>query len=62
MKEAVANISRDPLDSFEGPSKGYTGWFNIDHEFLKRKISTLELDLYFKDMKGILKFKIWNHI
>ena len=40
---------------FEGQYKGYIGWFNIDHDFLKRKISTLEPDFYKKFMKIILK-------
>ena len=32
MKEAVVKICRKDSDNFEGQSKGYTGWFNIDHE------------------------------
>ena len=37
-------ISRKYLYSFQGQSIGSTGWFNIDHEWLKRKFSTLEPD------------------
>ena len=44
MKEAVVTIRRKDSDKFEGRSKGSTGWFNLDNEFLKRKISTLEPD------------------
>ena len=35
MKEAVVTIRRKYLDNFEGQSKVSTGWFNLDHEFLK---------------------------
>ena len=45
-KESVVTICRKYLDKFEGQSKGSTGWFNIDNEFLKRKISTIEPKLY----------------
>ena len=33
MKDAAVTIRRKYSDSFEGQSKGFTGWFNIDHEF-----------------------------
>ena len=46
MKEAVVTICRKDSDKFEGKSKGYTGWFNLDCETLKRKIFTLEPDFY----------------
>ena len=46
MKEAVVTIRRKDLDKFEGQYKGSTGWFNIDHEFLRKKFSTLEPDFY----------------
>ena len=46
MKEAVVTIRRKDSYKFEGKSKGYTGWFNIDHEFLKIKFSTPEPDFY----------------
>ena len=56
MKDAVVTIRGKDSDQFEGQSKGYTGWFNIDHDFKKRKISTLEPDLYKnlyeKDIEG----------
>ena len=62
MKEAVVTIRRRDPDKFEGQSKGYTGWFNLDHEFIEIKLSALEPDLYKKFMKSILKFYTWNHI
>ena len=31
MKEAVVTIRSKYSDKFEGQSKGYTGWFNLDH-------------------------------
>ena len=37
MKEAVVTMRRKDSYQFEGQSKGSTGWFNIDHEVLKRK-------------------------
>ena len=40
MKEAVIKICGKDSDKFEGRSKGSTVWFNIDHEFLKRKLYT----------------------
>ena len=46
MKEVVANIRRKDLDNFEGQYKESTGWFNLDHEFLKRTFSTPEPDFY----------------
>ena len=45
-KEAVVTVRRKDSDKFESQSKGYTGWFNLDHEFLKIKVSTPELDFY----------------
>ena len=36
MKESVVKIRRKDSDNFEGRSKGYTGWFNIDHELKKK--------------------------
>ena len=56
MKEAVVTIRRNASYTFEGQYKGYTGWFNLDSEFLKRKCSSLEPDshkkLYEKDVEG----------
>ena len=46
MKEAVVTIRRKDSDQFEGQYKGYTGWFNTDHEFSRRDFSTLEPDFY----------------
>ena len=46
MKEAVVTIRRKHSDNFEGQSKGSTGWFNPDRDFLKRNFSTLEPDFY----------------
>ena len=46
MKKAVVTIRSSDSDKFECQSKGSTGWFNLDHEFLKRKVSTLEPDFY----------------
>ena len=46
MKEAVVTIRRKDLDKFYGQSKGYTGWFNLDSEFLKICFSTIKLDFY----------------
>ena len=48
MKEAVVMICRKDSDKFEGQSKGYMGWFNLDRDYFKRKFSTLEPDLYEK--------------
>ena len=56
MKEAVIVIYRKGSYKFQGQSKGSTGWFNLDNEFLKQKCYTLELDfykkLYEKDIEG----------
>ena len=35
MKETVVTIRRKDSYKFEGQSKVSTGWFNLDHEFLK---------------------------
>ena len=55
MKEAVVTIRRNYSDNFEGQSKGSTGWFNLDHKFLKRKFSTLEPDLYNKNDENYIE-------
>ena len=52
MKEAVVTIPGKDSDKFGCQSKGSTGWFNLDHEFLKRKFSKLELDFFFFKSKG----------
>ena len=36
MKKTVVTIRRKGLDKFEGQSKGSTGWFKVDSEFLKK--------------------------
>ena len=46
MKNAVVTICRENLDNFEGQSKGSTGWFTLDHEFLERNFPTPEPDFY----------------
>ena len=46
MKEAVVTIRRKDMGNFEGNYMGSTGWFNLNHEFLKRKFSTLGPDFY----------------
>ena len=61
MKESVVMICRKDLYSFEGQSKGSTGWFNLVGEFLKIKFSTLEPKFYKTFMRIIFKVKIWNH-
>ena len=33
MKDPVVQICRKDSDKFDGKSKGYTGWFNLDHDF-----------------------------
>ena len=56
MEEPVNTIRRKDLDKFQGQSTGSTGWLNLDHEWLKRKFSILEPDLYRKlfekDIRG----------
>ena len=46
MEEPVVTIRRKDLDNFEGKYKVSTDWFNLHHEWLKRKFSTLELEFY----------------
>ena len=59
-KEALFKIRWNNSDKFEGQSKGSTGWFNLDHEFLKVNVSILEPDFYKNFMKSILKVYKWN--
>ena len=61
MEDPVVPIHRKDLDSFEGHSIGSTGWFNIDHEGLKRKFYTLEPEFYFI-LKRILEGKILKYM
>ena len=49
-------------DKFEGQSKGSTGYFNLDIEYLKRKILHLNQTSIKTFMKRILKVNIWNLI
>ena len=51
MKEAVVTIRRKDSDKYEGQSKRYTGWFNLDHEFQKINICTLEPEFYKNSIK-----------
>ena len=62
IKEVVVTIRKKYLDHFEWHSVGSTGWFNINHEWLKRKFSTLGPDFYCKLFERILNVKILNHI
>ena len=48
IEDPVHTIRRNYLDQFQGQSIVSTGWFNLDHEWLKRKFSTLEPDFYKK--------------
>ena len=59
MKESVVTIRSKYSDKFEGQSKGYTGWFNLDIELKKY---TIEPDLYKTYTKRILKVKKWNRM
>ena len=56
MKEAVVTICRKDSDKFEGQYKGSKIWFNLDRQFFRGKISTIEPDfyrkLYEKDIEG----------
>ena len=38
MKEAVVTIRSNYLDNFEGKSKVSKVWFNLDHDFFKKKV------------------------
>ena len=45
MEDPVQTIRRNDLDKFQGQYTTSTGWFNLNHKWLKRKVSTLEPDL-----------------
>ena len=60
MEEPVFTIRRNNLDKFQGQSTASMGWFNLDHEWLKRKFSTLQTDFYKSFLKRILKVKIFK--
>ena len=55
MEEPVVIISRQDLDNFRGKSTASTGWYNPGHEWLNRKISTLEPDFYEKLFENIIE-------
>ena len=63
MEEPVHAIYRKGLDKFQWHSTGWTGWFKLNNENLKRKFSTLEPNFYKrifeKDIEGqdIEKYK-----
>ena len=46
MEEPVVTICRKGLDNFQRQSASSKGSFNLDHEWLKIKFSTLETDFY----------------
>ena len=55
MEDTVVIISRQDLDNFRGKSTASTGWYNPGHEWLNRKISTLEPDFYEKLFESIIE-------
>ena len=42
----VLMIREKYLDNFQGKYTESTGWFNLDHKWLKRKFSKLETEFY----------------
>ena len=61
MGDPVITAHIKDLDSFQGGSTESTGWFDIDNDWFKRKISTLEP--YFKKLlESLLKVKMSKHI
>ena len=60
MKEAAFKIHGKDLYKFYGQSKGYTGWFKPDSDFLI--FSTIHSWFYNFFMKRILKIKARNCI
>ena len=46
MEYPVHKIRRNDLGNCQGQSTALTGWFNLDHEWLKREFSTLEPEFY----------------
>ena len=48
MEEPVHTIRRKGLDKLQGQSIESTGWLNLDHEWLKRKLYIPEPDFYKK--------------
>ena len=52
MKQAVITIRRKGFDQFEGQSKGSTGWFKLDSDFLKQHFLRF-IQNYIKKLKNI---------
>ena len=46
VEEPVLMTHEKYLDNFQGKYTASTGWFNLDNEWLKRKVSTLEPEFY----------------
>ena len=46
IKDPVVKIHRENLDNFQGQSTGSTGWFNLNRDWLKEIVSTLEPEFY----------------
>ena len=46
IKYPEVTIRRNYLDNFQGQSTGSTCWFNLDREWLKENMYTLEPDFY----------------
>ena len=61
-EEPVVTTRRKDLDNFEGQSIRSTCWFNLDHEWLKRKFIHLNWTSTKNVLKRILNFKILKHI
>ena len=53
IKGEVVTICRKDSYKFKGRPKGSTGWYNLDHDFLRRRFSTLEPDFYKNYKKDI---------
>ena len=51
MEEPLRTIRRKNLDNLQGQSTASTGWINLDREWFKRNLSTLELNLYRKKIE-----------
>ena len=55
MKESVVTIRRKNSDEFEGQSKGYIVWLNLDNEFLEENFLHLNQTSIKRYMKIILQ-------
>ena len=62
MEYPVVTICRKGLDNFQGYYIASTDWFNLNREWLKMNVSTLEPDLYKNFLTIIFKVKILKHI